>query len=46
MRIYPDGKTEKIEWKTGQVKFLGPEPAFKPKNVGKTEIVLYIVQPK
>jgi len=46
MRIYPDGKTENVPWKTGQVKIVGPDPEFKPKNVGKTEIVLYVVQLK
>lgn len=45
-RTYPDGKTEKIEYKTGDVRLAGPDPVFKGKNVGKTEIVLYVVQPK
>lgn len=46
MRTYADGKTEKVEWKTGEVKLRGPDPVFTPKNVGKTEIWFYIVQPK
>jgi hypothetical protein len=46
MRIYPDGKTEKTEWKTGEVKWLAPDPVFAPKNVGKTEVVLYVVELK
>ena len=46
MRTYADGKTEKIEWKTGDVRGVGPDPVFTPKNVGNSEILLYIVQPK
>lgn len=46
MRTYADGKTEKVEWKTGEVKARGPDPVFTPKNVGKTEILFYIVEPK
>lgn len=44
MRTYTDGTTEKVEWKTGEVKFI--EADSKPytlKNVGKTDIVLYNV---
>lgn len=44
MRTYTDGTTEKVEWKTGDVKFI--EADSKPntlKNVGKTDIVLYNV---
>ena len=44
-RIYPDGKTEKVEWKTGQVRYL-PKESFGNRNVGKTDFVAYIVQPK
>src|SRR5713101_4176175 len=46
MRTYADGKTEKRVWKTGEVRIEGPDPAFKGKNVGKTEVVIYVVQPK
>jgi hypothetical protein len=46
MRTYADGKTDKYVYKTGEVRLTGPDPAFKGKNVGKTEIVLYVVQPK
>jgi hypothetical protein len=46
MRTYADGKTEKVQWKTGEVKWLGPDPVFATKNVGKTEIVLYVVELK
>jgi hypothetical protein len=45
LRTYGDGKTEKIEWKTGDTKWL-PKDNFANKNVGKTEVVLYIVEPK
>src|SRR5712692_788917 len=48
-RIYPDGKKQKVEWKAGEVKQLGPDAPYVPKNVGKTTIVLYgveIKQPK
>jgi hypothetical protein len=45
-RNYPDGKKEKREWKTGQVREQGPDKAFAPKNIGKSEVVLYTVTPK
>ena len=45
-RTYPDGKTEKVVYKDGEVKLVGPDPVFKGKNVGKTTILLYVVQPK
>jgi hypothetical protein len=45
-RNYPDGKKEKREWKTGQVREQGPDKQFVPKNVGKSEVVLYTVTPK
>jgi hypothetical protein len=45
-RIYPDGKKENIVWKTGEVKFIEPGPAYTTKNIGKTELRLYIVQLK
>jgi hypothetical protein len=47
MRIYPDGKTEKVEWKAGEARFfpasVGDVPQYKTRNVGKTELVLYLV---
>jgi len=44
MRTYDDGKTEKVEYKTGQVRMNEPSSVgFKAKNVGKTDIILYIV---
>ena len=44
MRSYADGKTEKIEWKTGEVRMVEPTAQkFTTKNVGKSEFVLYVV---
>jgi hypothetical protein len=45
-RTYADGKTEKVEYKTGEVRALGPDPVFTPKNIGKTDVVLYVVNLK
>jgi hypothetical protein len=42
-RIWPDGKTDKLTWKTGEVKGLEPDKPFMPKNEGKSDIVLYVV---
>ena len=46
-RRYPDGKKENVQWKAGDTRFNGPPPAntqqYTVKNVGKTELVLYIV---
>jgi len=49
MRIYPDGKTEKIEWKAGEVRFSPPAAGgeqYTTKNVGKSKLVLYVVVAK
>jgi hypothetical protein len=47
VRSYPDGKTEKVEWKAGEAKYFpalaGAVPQYTTKNVGKTELVLYLV---
>ncbi len=43
-RTYPDGKKENREWKTGEVREVGPDTPFIPKNVGKTTVVLYVVE--
>lgn len=44
MRIYADGKTEKSEYKTGEVKVREADSKpYTPKNVGKSDVVLYIV---
>ena len=49
-RTYADGKTEKVEWKTGEVRMIEPSKiAYTAKNIGKTDIALYVVvlkQPK
>jgi hypothetical protein len=45
-RTYADGKKEKVVYKTGEVRINNPSPAFTAKNVGKTEIKLYVVQVK
>ena len=44
--IYPDGKKEKSPWKTGEVQVRQPSPAYAPKNEGKSDIVLYVVNVK
>jgi hypothetical protein len=45
-RTYADGKKEKIEYKAGEVRMLNPSPAYSVKNIGKTEVKLYVVQVK
>jgi hypothetical protein len=50
VRTYPGGKTEKSEYKTGEVKF-NPAAAnagdvYTTKNVGSSEMVLYLVELK
>jgi len=46
-RTYADGKKETIPRKTGEVYVAEPDKvAYKAKNIGKTDIVLYIVQLK
>src|SRR6267142_161016 len=45
-RIYADGKTETLEWKAGDVKELGPDRQYKPKNIGKTDSLIYVVEIK
>ena len=44
-RLYPDGKTEKVEWKAGQVRWF-PKENFGNKNIGKSDMKFYIVEPK
>jgi hypothetical protein len=46
LRIYADGRTDTMQWKAGEVKELGPDPQYKPRNVGKSEFTIYVVQPK
>jgi len=47
-RTYPDGKKEKFEVKTGDVRYLSPAkgPGYSVKNVGKTNVVSYVVRLK
>lgn len=44
--IHPDGKKEKLVWKTGEVKVRPATPPYIPKNEGKSDIVLYVVYVK
>ena len=46
LRTYADGKTEESLWKTGEVQIQLPGPAYTVKNVGNTEVVLYVVRLK
>ena len=43
---YADGKKEKRPWKAGQVREVNPGPAYTTKNIGKSELHLYVVQLK
>jgi hypothetical protein len=47
LRIYPDGTTKEIVFKTGEVKWLdettGSTTSYSLKNVGNTEVVLFAV---
>ena len=45
-RVYPDGKKETVQWKAGEVKELGPNPQYIPRNIGKTDFRIYVVEPK
>lgn len=46
LRTYADGKTEEVVWKAGEVQIQEPGPQYTVKNVGKTEILLYVVRLK
>jgi len=43
--IYPDGKKEIVQYKTGEVK-IEPAETFITKNIGKTEVLFYSVNLK
>jgi len=45
-RTYADGKKEKVVWKAGEVKQINPGPAYTTKNIGKSDLQLYVVQLK
>ncbi len=42
-RIHSDGKTEKLEYRTGEVKVFGAEPPYVLRNAGTTDVVLFVV---
>lgn len=42
-RIHPDGRSDKVVYKTGEVKVYEADKPFVPKNVGKSDIVFYVV---
>lgn len=49
-RTYPDGKTESNDWKAGDVRYIEPTSGaalqYTTKNVGKSDVVLFVVQLK
>lgn len=46
LRTYADGRTEKSDWATGEVQIQHPGPQYTVKNVGDSEVVLYVVRLK
>jgi hypothetical protein len=42
-RTDPDGKTQDVEWKTGQVRFFDKVASHSAKNIGKSDLHFYIV---
>ena len=42
-RTFPDGKTDNVVYKTGEVKVYEADKPFVPKNIGKSDIVFYVV---
>jgi hypothetical protein len=46
LRTHPDGKTETIEMKSGEVRINMPSGPYTSKNIGKSELAIYIVQLK
>ena len=45
-RVFADGKKETVQWKAGEVRELGPHSQYIPRNIGKTEFRIYVVEPK
>ena len=43
---YPDGKKDKLVWKTGEVRVREATPAYAVSNQGKSDIQLYVVYVK
>ncbi len=46
LRTHPDGKTETVEMKSGDVRVNTPSGPYTTKNIGKSELAIYIVQLK
>lgn len=42
-RIHPDGRTERVQLKTGEVTVHEADGPYVPRNVGNSDIVLYVV---
>ena len=42
-RTHADGKTENVVYKTGDVRINEPGAAYTTKNVGKSEVKLYVI---
>jgi ABC-type oligopeptide transport system ATPase subunit len=45
-RTFADGKKETVDYRPGQVRVNQPGPGYTTKNVGKSVLVLYVVQVK
>ena len=45
-RIHPDGRKEKVAWKPNQVRISKPTKPYSVKNVGQSEVQLYVVEAK
>ena len=45
-RTFADGRKETVDYKPGQVRIQQPGPAYTTQNVGKSILVLYVVQLK
>ena len=45
-RTHADGKKEKVEYKTGQVRINKPTQGYTTRNIGKAEVQLYVVEQK
>lgn len=45
-RVYADGRKETVQWKAGEAKALGPDTQYIPRNIGKTDFRIYVVEPK
>jgi hypothetical protein len=43
MRTFADGKSDKVAYKTGDVVFEEAAQPFVPKNIGKSDLIFYVV---